>query len=130
MVVTITDLSSLSFPRAKLCYWCLHSISLLGGNIPPDLAGDVIDFLSRCQAPTGGFGGRPLLMFSFIIPHTQLGTFCRLCRRAWPATTPSTHLRLCDGPVLHRNRGSIQCHRQVMCFEGTLITSDLMTSEL
>jgi len=51
--------SSLDASQPWLCYWSLHSISLLGGNIPPDLAGDVIDFLSRCQAPTGGFGGGP-----------------------------------------------------------------------
>ena len=46
------------FPHIKLCYWCLHSMSLLGASVPPDLASDVIDFLSRCQAPTGGFGGQ------------------------------------------------------------------------
>ena len=43
--------------RPWLCYWILHSLSLLGQSISAQLAGDVVGLLSRCQNPTGGFGG-------------------------------------------------------------------------
>lgn len=40
-----------------LCYWTLHSMALLGEDIPDEVAKDVVTFLSKCQSPTGGFGG-------------------------------------------------------------------------
>lgn len=43
--------------RPWLCYWILHSMALMDCPIPDDVAGDVVDFLTRCQSPTGGFGG-------------------------------------------------------------------------
>lgn len=45
--------------RPWLCYWILHSLSLLKHEISQDLTRDVIDFLRRCQSPHGGFGGGP-----------------------------------------------------------------------
>ena len=43
--------------RPWLCYWILHSMALLDYPIPDDVARDVVGFLSKCQSPTGGFGG-------------------------------------------------------------------------
>ena len=43
--------------RPWLCYWILHSMALLDCPIPDDVARDVVGFLSKCQSPTGGFGG-------------------------------------------------------------------------
>ena len=40
-----------------LCYWILHSLSLLHASISPSMESDVTLFLSRCQSPEGGFGG-------------------------------------------------------------------------
>ncbi|XP_047310831.1 protein farnesyltransferase subunit beta [Impatiens glandulifera] len=45
--------------RPWLCYWILHSIALLGESVEPELEKNVIDFLSRCQHPSGGYGGGP-----------------------------------------------------------------------
>lgn len=77
---------ALDASRPWICYWIYHSLELLGNshsserNTPeepsprshfPDydtsyfyqtdstLDQDTIDFLSRCQSPTGGFGGGP-----------------------------------------------------------------------
>lgn len=50
---------SLDASRPWLCYWILHSLALLKSSIPDDVTKDVIDFLKRCQAPSGGFGGGP-----------------------------------------------------------------------
>ncbi|XP_021324041.1 protein farnesyltransferase subunit beta isoform X1 [Danio rerio] len=45
--------------RPWLCYWILHSLELLEEPVPAAVASDVCQFLARCQAPTGGFGGGP-----------------------------------------------------------------------
>lgn len=42
-----------------LCYWILHSLSLLDSPVSRDLALDIVQFLSQCQSPQGGFGGGP-----------------------------------------------------------------------
>lgn len=45
--------------RPWVCYWILHSIALLGEFLDHDLEDNVIEFLSRCQDPNGGYGGGP-----------------------------------------------------------------------
>lgn len=45
--------------RPWLCYWILHSLALLGESIDDNLENNVVDFLSRCQDPLGGYGGGP-----------------------------------------------------------------------
>ena len=45
--------------RCWLCYWIVHALALLGAPLPPDAASDVVEFLSLCQHPDGGFGGGP-----------------------------------------------------------------------
>ena len=37
------------YSRPWLCYWILHSISLLGDYVEHEVEDNVIDFLSRCQ---------------------------------------------------------------------------------
>src|SRR5690554_547928 len=47
--------------RAWLCFWILHSLELLGrlDHLTEKTVNSCIDFLSRCQDPSGGFcGGR------------------------------------------------------------------------
>lgn len=51
------NFETLDASRPWLCYWILHSMALLDYDIPDDVARDVIEFLSKCQSPTGGFGG-------------------------------------------------------------------------
>nr|POE98102.1 protein farnesyltransferase subunit beta [Quercus suber] len=45
--------------RPWLCYWILHSIALLGDYVEHEVEDNVVDFLSRCQDPNGGYGGGP-----------------------------------------------------------------------
>ncbi|XP_030953974.1 protein farnesyltransferase subunit beta isoform X1 [Quercus lobata] len=45
--------------RPWLCYWILHSIALLGDYVEHEVENNVVDFLSRCQDPNGGYGGGP-----------------------------------------------------------------------
>ncbi|XP_059449585.1 protein farnesyltransferase subunit beta isoform X2 [Corylus avellana] len=51
--------SVLDANRPWLCYWILHSIALLGECVEPELEDNVVDFLSHCQDPNGGYGGGP-----------------------------------------------------------------------
>ena len=55
--------------RCWLCYWIVHALALLGEPLGDDAAGDVVEFLSLCQHPDGGFGGGPGQM-----PHCLLYT--------------------------------------------------------
>ncbi|XP_015879174.1 protein farnesyltransferase subunit beta [Ziziphus jujuba] len=45
--------------RPWLCYWTLHSLALLGESVDAELESSTIDFLSRCQDSSGGYGGGP-----------------------------------------------------------------------
>nr|CAD1823884.1 unnamed protein product [Ananas comosus var. bracteatus] len=45
--------------RPWLCYWILHSLTLLGERLDPEFESAVVDFLSRCQDNDGGYGGGP-----------------------------------------------------------------------
>ncbi|XP_065845362.1 protein farnesyltransferase subunit beta-like [Oscarella lobularis] len=45
--------------RPWLCYWILHSLCLLDVPVYEHMELSVIDFLKRCQARDGGFGGGP-----------------------------------------------------------------------
>ena len=40
-----------------LVYWIVHSMRLLGMPLGDGLVNDITELLSRCQAPSGGFGG-------------------------------------------------------------------------
>jgi protein farnesyltransferase subunit beta len=51
--------SSLDASRTWLVFWILHSLEILNFSIPNDIRKRGIDFLRRCQNPTGGFGGGP-----------------------------------------------------------------------
>ncbi|KAI4320467.1 hypothetical protein MLD38_033943 [Melastoma candidum] len=51
--------ASLDANRPWLCYWILHSLALLDGYIEPEMEDAVVDFLSHCQDPGGGYGGGP-----------------------------------------------------------------------
>ena len=50
---------ALDASRCWLCYWIVHSLTLLGEALPADVADDVVAFLALCQCADGGFGGGP-----------------------------------------------------------------------
>ncbi|KAH6830456.1 Prenyltransferase family protein [Perilla frutescens var. hirtella] len=53
------NFSVLDANRPWLCYWIIHSITLLGDCVDDKLENDFIDFLCRCQGQDGGYGGGP-----------------------------------------------------------------------
>ena len=51
--------------RPWICYWIIHSLALLDAPLPAGVSPEaVIDFLTQCQDPEGGFGGGP-----YQLPH-------------------------------------------------------------
>lgn len=60
---TIKKLSSsfecLDASRPWLVYWILNAASILNIKFSDETYDDVVDFLSRCRCPLGGFGGGP-----------------------------------------------------------------------
>ncbi|XP_047496628.1 protein farnesyltransferase subunit beta-like [Penaeus chinensis] len=53
--------------RPWLVYWAVHALELLEVKLNEQEAGNIIDFLKRCQNPAGGFGGGPG-QFSHLAP--------------------------------------------------------------
>lgn len=46
--------------RPWLTFWMVHSLALLQQPLPAEVAAEnIVRFLQRCQAPSGGFGGGP-----------------------------------------------------------------------
>ncbi|VVA12953.1 PREDICTED: farnesyltransferase [Prunus dulcis] len=59
--------------RPWVCFWNLHSSALLGESVDDQLQNNIVDFLSRCQDPNGGYGGGPAQM-----PHLAT-TYAAVC---------------------------------------------------
>ncbi|KAL3678806.1 hypothetical protein R1sor_021762 [Riccia sorocarpa] len=59
--------------RPWLCYWILHSLSLLRRSVDGGLYDRSVAFLKRCQDPEGGYGGGPGQM-----PHLAT-TYAAVC---------------------------------------------------
>ena len=45
--------------RPWLVYWIIHSLELLNVSIQGQQKSDIINFLAKCQCPSGGFAGGP-----------------------------------------------------------------------
>ncbi len=67
--------ASLDASRPWITYWLVHSLALLGADLPDagPSAADIIAFLRSCQAPGGGFGGGPMQL-----PHLA-PTYAAVC---------------------------------------------------
>ncbi|KAI4469004.1 geranylgeranyl transferase type beta subunit [Holotrichia oblita] len=50
---------NLDASRTWMCYWIVHSLSLLEVELPEQQLNNIVDFIGKCQCPTGGFGGGP-----------------------------------------------------------------------
>lgn len=54
-----TAYECLDSSRPWLTYWILQSAHLLNFKFSPEILTDVVNFLTKCRYPTGGFGGGP-----------------------------------------------------------------------
>lgn len=51
--------SCLDASRPWLCYWIIHSLAILDAIPSEQILSRAVNFLSKCQAPSGGFCGGP-----------------------------------------------------------------------
>ncbi|XP_074114319.1 farnesyl transferase beta subunit [Cotesia typhae] len=96
--------------RPWLCYWSLHALNLLGEKLNEEDNTKVIDFLSKCQDPLGGFGGGPGQF-----PHlaSTYAAVCALCniksKKAYDAIDRKSLVRFFRS--LKFKDGSFSMHR-------------------
>lgn len=64
--------------RPWIVYWILHALYLLDVNLNNEMKNKVIDFLSRCQSPTGGFGGGPGQQAHLAPTYASINALCTL----------------------------------------------------
>lgn len=58
--------------RPWLCYWILNALDLLGGLPSEEELDNVVTFLSKCQNPSGGFGGGPMQFSHFATTYAAV----------------------------------------------------------
>ncbi|XP_041352446.1 protein farnesyltransferase subunit beta-like [Gigantopelta aegis] len=64
--------------RPWLCYWIVHSLEILEELIPEDIAVQVVQFLGKCQSPSGGFGGGPQQLPHLAPTYAAVNALCIL----------------------------------------------------
>ncbi|XP_073495020.1 protein farnesyltransferase subunit beta [Phyllobates terribilis] len=64
--------------RPWLCYWIVHSLNLLDEPIPESVASSVCQFLTLCQAPSGGFGGGPCQQPHLAPTYAAVNALCTI----------------------------------------------------
>ncbi|KAF2903109.1 hypothetical protein ILUMI_03070 [Ignelater luminosus] len=62
--------------RTWICYWILHSLTLLEVTLPEDLKDALVDFIGRCQSKEGGFGGGPGQMPHLATTYAAVNSLC------------------------------------------------------
>ncbi|RDD41265.1 Protein farnesyltransferase subunit beta [Trichoplax sp. H2] len=94
--------------RPWLVYWILHSLDLLKKTPPEEFKHSIIDFLSRCQSPDGGFGGGPGQ-----IPHLA-----------------PTYAAICAVCIVNLKEGYQMINRGVYCATVAARLTNIANSEL
>lgn len=73
-----SNYSCLDASRAWLCYWIVHSLSLLDIPIDRETKSALVSFLNKCQNPDGGFGGGPGQLSHLATTYASVLTLCIL----------------------------------------------------
>jgi prenyltransferase beta subunit len=64
--------------RPWLCFWILHSLHILGVRLEDEDYSKIVCFLSKCQAPEGGFGGGPGQLPHLASTYAAVNTLCTI----------------------------------------------------
>ncbi|XP_018667025.2 protein farnesyltransferase subunit beta isoform X1 [Ciona intestinalis] len=67
--------------RPWLCYWIVHSLSLLNHPIPDEMKSRICKFLSKCQNKDGGFGGGPGQMSHLAPTYAAINCLCSIATK-------------------------------------------------
>eukprot|EP00474_Spongospora_subterranea_P010668 CRZ11126.1 hypothetical protein [Spongospora subterranea] len=70
---------SLDASRPWVCFWIVHSLSLLGQlHNQREICDNMIEFLSRCQDVNGGFAGGPAQLPHLATTYASIMTLCEI----------------------------------------------------
>ncbi|GJQ66599.1 hypothetical protein Trydic_g4574 [Trypoxylus dichotomus] len=67
---------NLDASRTWMCYWIVHSLSLLDVQLPEQQLNNVIHFIAKCQCPSGGFGGGPGQLPHLATTYAAVNVLC------------------------------------------------------
>ncbi|CAD7092769.1 unnamed protein product [Hermetia illucens] len=77
--------------RPWLVYWILNPAHLLNFKFSDELLDNVVDFLEKCRAPTGGFGGGPGQYAHLAPTYAAVNSLCIIgTERAYEAINRKT----------------------------------------
>ncbi|CAG0917395.1 unnamed protein product [Notodromas monacha] len=71
-----TSYQHLDSSRPWLVYWILHSLELLEEPISDQTKHEVVDFLRKCQNPSGGYGGGPGQISHLAVTYAAVNALC------------------------------------------------------
>lgn len=122
--------------RAWLCYWNIHILSLLNHELDDNYKRDVIQFVTKLQNESGGFGGGPG-QFSHLAPtYACVNALCTIgTEEAYKAINRRTLLqflnevRVGDGSFYMHIGGEIDM-RSVYCAISVAKMTNLYSDEL
>nr|BAN21117.1 protein farnesyltransferase beta subunit [Riptortus pedestris] len=122
--------------RGWLCYWIIHSLSLLDYELDDVSKSCVVKFLSSLQNEDGGFGGGPN-QFSHLAPtYAAVNALCIIgTEDAFKAINRKTlleflrRLRVGDGSFYMHNGGEIDM-RSVYCAISVAKLTNVFSDEL
>jgi len=122
--------------RTWICYWILHSLSLLEVKLPEDLKDALVDFLGRCQSPEGGFGGGPGQMAHLATTYAAVNSLCIIgTKKAYDIINREALQRfLCDvksaDGAFSMHRGGEVDIRGVYCALSVATLTNVFTEKL
>lgn len=122
--------------RAWLCYWIIHSLSLLNYELDESIKRSVVKFLSTLQNDSGGFGGGPA-QFSHLAPtYAAVNTLCIIgTEEAFQTINRKTllqflySLRVGDGSFYMHSGGEIDM-RSVYCAISVAKLTNIFSDDL
>ena len=130
------DFECLDASRPWLCYWIVHALSLFGYTLEQDLSSRIVQFLNKCQAPSGGYGGGPGQLphlaptYAAVLALCELGTeeaFRSIDRPALQRFISSLHQE--DGSFLMHDDGEVDI-RALYCAAVPAVMTNIMLPEM
>ena len=130
------DYECLDASRPWLCYWIIHSLSLLDYTLLPAEAQKVVEFLKRCQCKEGGFGGGPGQLPHLATTYAAVLALCEIgTKEAYDIIDrPALQrfiLSLCqsDGSLIMHSDGEVDM-RGVYCAAVPAFLTNIVTPQM
>ena len=131
-----SDYECLDASRPWLCYWIVHSLSLLDYTLLPAETHKVVEFLRKCQCGDGGFGGGPGQLPHLATTYAAVLALCEIgTKEAYDVIDrPALQrfiLSLCqpDGSLIMHRDGEVDI-RGVYCAAVPAFLTNIVTPQM